>query len=64
MRDDIFISKPNNCHGCPLDDRVPVGFKCGNLCAKIMRGEYEVTYRLDHLGRTICRVEPLRERPS
>jgi len=51
----MFISKPNNCDGCPIRD-APVKLKIGNLCYK-WDPKFEVKYKLDNLGHTICQVK-------
>jgi hypothetical protein len=52
-----FISKPNDCGGCPLKD-APLKFKLSSLCHKWKPG-YIVDNRLDNLGREICEVEEI-----
>jgi len=50
-----FISKPNNCKGCPIAKNMPVGFRVANICQNSVMG-WIIQYRLDDLGRTICKV--------
>lgn len=50
-----FISKPNNCTGCPIAKAAPLGSKVANICDKFITG-YEVQYTLNDYGQQVCRV--------
>jgi len=52
----VFISIPNNCTGCPLEMIVPMKAKITHSCG-LYSSEWEVTYKLDDLGRTKCELE-------
>jgi hypothetical protein len=56
MDEKDFVSKPNSCHGCPLEKIAPEWAKIGNICGSVLI-RYEVDYRLDDLGRQICTVK-------
>jgi len=52
---DYFISNPNKCDGCPLNQEDNY-YKVINRC-DLVDDRYEVNYLLDDLGRTICEVK-------
>jgi hypothetical protein len=55
----VFISAPNKCDGCPIEELfpkgVPVGFKIAHKCMSI-QNKFDVFYGLTDWGYTICFV--------
>ncbi len=55
----VFISKPNKCDGCPLEQifttGMPLRFKVANTCHKAQT-DFDVKYGLNDLGQTVCKV--------